>query len=1310
MLLVVLSMLTLFLLLGTAYLVVSTRSRETARAYNRLVMQSDAVRIPSTALLDAALLRVLRSDTTAAGAPWTPTQIKAPKAAVGGFESLLEDRYGRNQTLTGSAISISQLVSQNLPSPSPMLLQVTSGSLSHASGTSSPKDVELPGRVLTLVPDGGEPTSHRILKAAVSSGTYTLLLDNQPRSDAFRLPKGPCRLVINGREFDGQGITNEAWDAFDGQNGFLAQVAPHPSLVASSTVQKLSYLGNAPAALAADPKDVADNDNDGQNDGLFLNFGFPGVPTASGTIDLHASVLIVDLDSRLNVNAHGSVVTTGISGTSGIYPTTHGGWTSAIGSTFDSIPIGSGYGPPEVNPKWMFRVSGTKTDPSPVNQVQNPKEDNLLWIMTGVSGPTLSGTRPVANGSRFSSVTSVATPRTQSLEGRYGESVGSLVTSGSLNYVNPASLPGDALPGRAGHDDLLSQVADKLAPPVMQQGGSWAVPSTSNFGVPSLWWTGSANFPWATARTVYNSPPDLHGRMKSTTVAAVGQGVAPQLLFAKPEWGDRETTDDPYELLLGGNASRNGWMADPYTGGFRPVFDNVYSLAELDAVLRPYDADSQRLPLRLAATLGSLAEESRLRVTSDSWDTTAITGSAAANLQTWLRSASNLAPGTSATTGGIGGEVARGERFDLNRPLTSVKPATYKATDDYYVQRQAYFKDLYTLICALLHPSSSPGGKAAEYAQWAANVVEFRDADSTMTPYEYDSNPFDGWSVDGNVTTGTGTPPTEQDREVVWGAERPEALITETSAWEDETTGELFIVLHRPWNALAYSSGTSIPAEPIDDELEPYGNPSNQLDLGRKSGTAGGSTAPNTYPIWRLRIEGGGSTAIVRLDITSTTAAPPGQPNVFSASSVKDATSTPKMGVDSWLCIMGKNDLSSAISTGTTVVIDNNQPFKVPGTSGTAGSQPREATIYLERLADPRQLVTTTTSSIAWTQPSSAEGVPMYRVVDQAPIQVVNRKKVLNPVTLKMEVPASGKASKISRNASTLWKELPTLNDPPAANPTFVAADTISGPPIGPLKASSPDKPRWFPWPNRPFVSSAELFLVPGNDSKNMLLKYTAATTPADNVLIASGSQAILLLDAVHAPTRFAGIHRTVTGNSAAALEQAGIYQQTTPVHQLSSWREPGRVNLNTVMSDDVWAAVVAGSLATSGSVPDPLPLKDRITADFLNKPATSMGDLLALKASGTTFAPDTHPDLLASGSLNPTHSLYTVNRLANSATIRSNVFAIWITLRESIAGDPDSVRYHRAFYIVDRSIPVAHEPGKDHNVWDAVVLRRIIE
>ncbi len=41
-------------------------------------------------------------------------------------------------------------------------------------------------------------------------------------------------------------------------------------------------------------------------------------------------------------------------------------------------------------------------------------------------------------------------------------------------------------------------------------------------------------------------------------------------------------------------------------------------------------------------------------------------------------------------------------------------------------------------------------------AQWAINVVDFRDADAIMTPFEYDMNPFNGWSVDGDLTTNEG--------------------------------------------------------------------------------------------------------------------------------------------------------------------------------------------------------------------------------------------------------------------------------------------------------------------------------------------------------------------------------------------------------------------------------------------------------------------------------------------------------------------------------------------------------------------------
>ena len=95
--------------------------------------------------------------------------------------------------------------------------------------------------------------------------------------------------------------------------------------------------------------------------------------------------------------------------------------------------------------------------------------------------------------------------------------------------------------------------------------------------------------------------------------------------------------------------------------------------------------------------------------------------------------------------------------------------------------------------------------------------------------------------------------------------------------------------------------------------------------------------------------------------------------------------------------------------------------------------------------------------------------------------------------------------------------------------------------------------------------------------------------------------------------------------------------------------------------------------------------------------------------------------------------------KLGSSVTSQSNVYAIWVTIGyfeiepnvgkgtgEVFAVDaahPDGYRFgmemgsdvgqvtrHRAFYVVDRSIPVAFEPGKNHNVEKAVLLRRHLE
>lgn len=92
-------------------------------------------------------------------------------------------------------------------------------------------------------------------------------------------------------------------------------------------------------------------------------------------------------------------------------------------------------------------------------------------------------------------------------------------------------------------------------------------------------------------------------------------------------------------------------------------------------------------------------------------------------------------------------------------------------------------------------PAGSAGSReltVRRIAQWAVNVVDFRDFDSAMTPFEYDINPFNGWSVDGNVSTPDllpgGAP--NPERRIVWGCERPELLISETFACHDRRVAD----------------------------------------------------------------------------------------------------------------------------------------------------------------------------------------------------------------------------------------------------------------------------------------------------------------------------------------------------------------------------------------------------------------------------------------------------------------------------------------------------------------------------------------
>lgn len=1363
-LLVVLSMLTLFLMLGAAYLAMASRSRDIARAFSRLTADSAEARIDHAHFLDAALLTVLRGGTSPQVSSGTARAILTGTANFK-FESLLADRYGSDQSLYGTA---------TVTGTTTPLYTVT------LTATSTPHPALLNGRVLTFTPAGGDATSHRILRATGSGGSYTLTIGPPHDRPVFSAPPSDSPVVVNGLEFSSEGLENEEFDGFDmAKNPFLAYLSLG-DLPSQSTCNKMSFvrpldLGNANDALIefqTDPNTLlpitADNDNDGEPDGVFLDFGFPKITNAAGQeVQLDASVLIVDLDSRFNVNAHGSLAPRLYQKATG----THAGWstsgttatgtipfgTAATGSNV-YVPLGSGYGPAETNgDKITFSQTFRFSDPA------NPTEGQDPWMFTMAGGGTACQVWERTFGSRFSF--GAKTPRMPPLTGRLGGSPPLTTDDWNLFGTGTGTLASIAVgkPGKTGTNELVSVTTDQL----QAQSGT-VRQSSSQYGIPDTWWAGTTTAqPDAEARQIYNSPPDLHGILKVFTATPENNAAVPTLSLAKPEWSN-ESTDDPYEVRLGENARRAGAPA--------PADDATFTYAELEKLLRPYDADSQLLPNRLATMLGSAAEEGRLLFTSDSWDTTVVTGSAARLIRNWM---TGLPTGTTALygaitgstapiTGALSGDLARGEKFDLSRPLTNFKPTSsgsmapgtsgtsiYSGTSPYYVQRQAYFKDLFTLMCALTGTTATPANHR-QLAQWAANVVEFVDADSTMTPFEYDPNLANGWQVDGNFNNST-------TDATVFGAERPEIVITEAYAWQHtssgSTTNSLMVALHRPWAsqilARSATTGTNFvtDGEPCDPGLAVGGSgASNVVDFGKRD-------ASNDYPIWRLRIVQGTTNSILRFDDANGTAGTGIEHRIQTTST---AAPTPLLRPNTTLLIFG----TGTLGTGTAAYLNNSGFRPITTASGSAittaeksGVIPLPTTsgsnvqIFLERLSDPTATGTATVWSANPTVTAAmmASGTstvtitaPMYRIVDSVTCEVEDINGGGGPGSRK-------KSRGMIAPTTAFWR----------SGSDFTNADGSS---FGNAITSATNA-AWFHWPNRPLVSPMELLLVRNGDAATWLEGYDRSSS-GNNWLRNLNTQ-LPLLSAAYVPTRFAGIHTTLPANgwTTEHEERTGIYRAIRQVNQLSAYREPGRTNLNTIvgfpdpadptrMRSDVWNAVVAGSLPSPPTAYNDTTFAGRIRRkltqpaypaqpklginatpavpgrgnkkqDISNvaeaaNPGDSFGTAIlqisgtdsytATIRTGTTVTTSTNSLMRTAIDRNPWHGMYTAMRLGNTATVRSNVFGVWVTLREAIPGDPESVKLHRAFYIVDRSIPVGYEPGKDHNVRDAVRLRRIIE
>lgn len=1493
-LLLVLSLLTLFMMLGATYLVIATRARATARAFANAVSGAQSIPTPAMgrAFVDDAFLRVVRG--SAGGS----------SGVISNADTLLGDKYGlpsSGTSTTGTILS---------GSTSGAIIITTAATVSGTDAVEA-----LAGRVLTFTVPGLTNASTRILRAEPVGGNAKLFLQAGPTLSGVELTStavasatnatGISHFVINGREFtSGTTGPNEPWDGYDSNNDFLANPltpASRPSFATSGT------LGTIGTNL------LVDNDSDGVLDSGWLDIGLPPIVNAAGqTLYPRAAILITDLDGRLNVNAHGS--RSDLDNPASLYGDSFATGSNALTnvtsatSSFATLslsqyPRGRGIGPAEI-------------------ALEN---SSLFESGSGESGRlTMTGIDSIASGT--DSTLHRTPPKVGVAEGRYG---GVHLTTSSTTFPRP---------GTPYTNDSVTSLAQS--------------------------WMAASGISYFTNPVRYGSPPDLKA---STRIFLDDFG---QPVYYRPYWTsagsrpanvDDESIDDPYEADLSRLGPRSGAIVNPATrtsqtaAGFSTdyrasapfVADNLFTAGDLEGLLRAYDIDSPKLSRRLPALCGTKTGENRLLLTTDSWDTSAMTGAARAAVSR-LIATSSTATGMSvaASMNMFAPETLMGHKLDLNRPFHDTN-ATEPNDAPGKAARLAFAKHLYCLAFvmagngnALDANPTTAAGYARQLAQWAVNVVDFRDADSVITGFEYDTDITNGWSVNGNLADDS-----EADRDVVWGNERPEVLITETVCWHDRQTDDLssggnnlttsetlpdqdfdqqrrpqgafFFELYSPWrsqlgehnaNGLtavrrAVQGGTSslLRAEPAPTEFLSVGETSGAAALARfdaggaltLSGTTGGG-----YPVWRLvslkrsstakpnitdpsvTVSGttwrtfyftkpsvglvrtgsngdlvSGSNAIAFWPSSASTTIEPQTPTVFgtpglltltspffamdtmflnpttatgTATTVRAATLTEPLitlgtnaSYDPYAVVHSQNDTAIATfplsATGF-----NDRPLddldrsavgitKLSGADNNRtllqnGRHANYFHVYLQRLANPAAdwnnntnpyvtvdsqpvdlvVFNTFSDGTNYDEPSVTGPLAALRTRQrnyddadtialtgtQAQLSIERAKTQISGTTdanvwsARINPNGSDDAYKLLsidtttyRNAAAIQGSggsqalLPVPAPPKTAHtlgklPLWLATSGTAAGTAPPRKAFP-----WLVWANRPFTSAAELSLVTNRSSFDLLRQHsTALATGTDAMsagpfghlpgffeptVVGSSTFAIpapwpaivgraatsgtasystpAIWDVVHVPTPFGGSYQNVpmTTSGTAALSLVGLDKQ--PYGQLPHFREPGRINMNTITSSAVWNALLGSGTSgtaiqswTSGGSPFDTPARTLLEALGRFHPTVS----------GTTSFVDTYTEATRDAATNASFRYQTVNRLTNLSTIRSNVFAIWVTIGYSTspanwseAGtDTGEIRRHRGFYIYDRSIPVGFDPGKDLNVRDAILLRRIIQ
>ena len=902
-LLFTISMIVLFLLMGTTFVVVANNF---FRASVRRGLTSVNV-VDGDSLLDRAFFMAYRGPSL--------DDVNSP---LRGGHSILEDMYGYgiSGTLTGpgTPIGTSALISLNVSNEFIQLRDnagITLPDNSYADGI-------LNGRVITITSGEARGYSTRIVSHALFGTDLQIVIPRDKDGIDWAAVTATDTLIINGREFSGFGSGQIAGGPLPspdaGPMSILQANSLAPNQIGVSRADLTAATGYASNSQGPnEPYDAPDHQNM-----LLAGEDIDGNPIPSGHRD------------RLYTNQpHGSVAEARQLTFRPIYLDADNDGIADPGSTATAAF--------DANNRFNDQT-GDLTDLNSENFLANLEVDNdgdgqndSVWIDIGL---------PIQTDNQGRKFRPLVAYRIVDMDGRLNlnahgmnadTATGSAVRQGSGYGVPEISLSGV----------LGGQYANLLG----LRYGDDGVPGNLNNAL-------SVN---------YNVGQKLFGHPVPNTLSGFlfGTGVD---FYASTSLAFPGANADEFPEFVGGTAitgvnnSVSPYLSDFSIGG--GVGDSHIQPFEFESILRKHDVDSNLTATRISDALRSQLRTNSESLTTDSYEVAipatprsilellrdrilARNGNNVAAMQSTFR----ILIGADPTPGGdiiqlISKEMLMGGRFDLNRALgngvdddgdgviddleelelvaqDTSNPAPQHLNPVFDLDNQNNFNagdsqakslmahQLYVL--ALLTagddvatlptlypdlPAPAPAGSDVlsyrrAVAQWAVNIVDFRDPDSIMTVMEYDVDPFNTTYVDGDLTSDEGA-----ERGIVYGAERPELLMTEASAYHDRQLADLatdpsgdrynggaggdddwdsprlpqssaFIELYHPYRQ-SFGGATgfqTLPNELIKETDFSSARPNNGVELDKR--------APDDTPVWRILVQRGSQAATPNENVRS---------------------------------------------------------------------------------------------------------------------------------------------------------------------------------------------------------------------------------------------------------------------------------------------------------------------------------------------------------------------------------------------------------------------------------------------------------